>query len=117
MRIHFTVEGHIVATALLDYHDSAKDLAALLPVTLVLKDYEAVEKIADLPRALVTTGAPAGHAPHAGDLCYYAPWGNLAVFHQGAEFTPGLVRLGRLVTGLEALRQPGEVSARLIIAA
>ena len=35
----------------------------------------------------------------AGDLCYYAPWGNLAFFHSGYKYSSGLIRLGRLDEG------------------
>jgi hypothetical protein len=33
---------------------------------------------------LSTDGAPAGARPEAGDLTYYSPWGNLAVFIETA---------------------------------
>lgn len=39
-----------------------------------------LKKIADLPTKLTTQNAPHGYAGKAGDLTYYAPWGNLAFF-------------------------------------
>ena len=48
-----------------------------------------------------------GFKPSAGDLSCYAPWGNLAIFHKGFEYSSGLIRLGRLETGLEAMRRKG----------
>jgi hypothetical protein len=48
------------------------------------------------PRELDTSGAPDAATPKAGDLAYYAPWGNLALFYRDGQHSPGLVILGRL---------------------
>nr|WP_281843827.1 cyclophilin-like fold protein [Sinisalibacter aestuarii] len=55
------VDGvHLPAT--LDDTTAGRDFAALLPLELTLSDYHATEKIADLPRRLDTTDAPASYA-------------------------------------------------------
>ena len=113
MKIQMTSNGTVIATATLDNNESAREFAALLPLNLFLKDYAATEKIADLPGALSTKGAPAGYKPSAGDISYYAPWGNLAIFHQDFSFSSGLVRLGRLDSGLDAMRRPGPVTVKV----
>jgi hypothetical protein len=82
---------------------AARDFAALLPLTLTLSDYAETEKVSDLPRKLSTTGAPAGTAAKAGDINYYAPWGNLAIFYQDFRHSDGLVNLGRIESGMEKL--------------
>lgn len=107
MNLQFTSNGVVVATATLDDHDSARDFVTLLPLTLTFKDYAATEKIADLPRALTTHGALPAYIPVAGDLCFYAPWGNLAIFYGDGERSESLVRLGRLDSGLDAIRSIG----------
>jgi hypothetical protein len=112
-KILMSSEGRVVASATLDDNETARHFASLLPLRLVLKDYEATEKIADLPSALATSGAPAGYTPSAGDLSYYAPWGNLAIFHKGFEYSSGLIRLGRLDAGLEAMRHEGPLTVLL----
>lgn len=94
-------------TATLDDTPSTREFLAQLPMERVLQDYAETEKISDLPRRLTTEGAPDGYTPRAGDLAYYAPWGNLAIFHRDFRFSRGLVRLGRLDGGVEALRQAG----------
>ncbi|WP_346842398.1 cyclophilin-like fold protein [Metapseudomonas otitidis] len=94
-------------TATLDDTPSTREFLAQLPMEQVLQDYAETEKISDLPRRLTTEGAPDGYTPRAGDLAYYAPWGNLAIFHRDFRFSRGLVRLGRLEGGVEALRQAG----------
>ena len=88
MNIQLSADGQVIATATLDSHDSARDLAALLPLRVVFTDYAATEKIADLPRALTVQGTPCACTPLAGDICYYAPWGNLAVFYQNGPRSP-----------------------------
>lgn len=112
MKIHLHVDAQ-VATATLDDTAAARDFAALLPLTLTLKDYAVIERIADLPRKLSVTGAPAAHAPQAGELTYYAPWGNLAIFLDSNVRAQGLVRLGRVDTGLAALKRPGPFRVRI----
>ena len=92
---------------------SARDFAALLPLALTLDDYAATEKIATLPRKLSTEGAPAGTTPAEGDFAYYAPWGNLAIFLKPFRHSPGLVRLGRIESGLDSLRAPGPIAVRI----
>ena len=77
MNLRLTIDGRPV-TATLNDSAAARDFAALLPLTLNLSDFHETERIADLPRRLSTSGAPEGAEPKAGDLAYYAPWGNLA---------------------------------------
>lgn len=113
MKIQMSMDGIVIAMATLENHDSARHFAALLPLNLVLKDYAATEKVADLPAALPTKGAPAGYKPSAGDIAYYAPWGNLAIYYKDFDFSDGLIRLGRLDSGLAALRRPGPVAVRV----
>jgi hypothetical protein len=60
---------------------SARDLATMLPLDLVIDDFSTNEKIAYLPRKLTEEGSGPFSNEAAGDLCYYAPWGNLAFFH------------------------------------
>ncbi len=48
-----------------------------------------------------------------GDLCYYAPWGNLAMFHAPYRWSRGLIRLGRLDGGPAPLLVRGEYPLRV----
>jgi hypothetical protein len=110
MKIRLTIDGTLLA-ATLDDTAVARDFAALLPLTLTVEDYAATEKIADLPRKLSTAEAPAGSAAAAGDISYYAPWGNLALFYKSFRHSAGLVRLGQLdapESGIEVLRRTGD---------
>ena len=107
MKIRFTIDGKEFASATLRDNATARDFLALLPVTVTLEDYASTEKIAYLPRKLSTEGAPAGSDPSVGDIAYYAPWGNLAMFYKDAPYARGLLPLGRIDTSIEALRAAG----------
>ncbi|WP_253894857.1 cyclophilin-like fold protein [Corallococcus exercitus] len=112
MKIRLTV-GEKVLTATLRDNETARDFASLLPLTLTLKEYAATEKISDLPRKLTTKGAPPGTAASAGDISYYAPWGNLALFHRDFGHSSGLVTLGKLDGDVEVLKGPGPLEAKV----
>ena len=114
MKIRIDVEGTPISVTL-DDSEASGDFASLLPLTLTLEDYASTEKIADLPRKLSTTGSPPGTDARAGDGSYYAPWGNLALFYRPFEYSSGLVRLGRIESGIEALRGQGPLSAKIEI--
>lgn len=77
---------------------ATEDFINLLPLSLELKDYAASEKIVDLPQKLSTLNAPRGYAGQSGDITYYAPWGNLAIFYKDSTVgsANGLILLGKL---------------------
>ncbi|MFE6667340.1 cyclophilin-like fold protein [Streptomyces sp. NPDC057697] len=96
MDIRVTLDGQEVE-ATLNGSPAARDLASLLPLTLDLKDFHGTERIADLPRKLTTENAPEPQAPKTGDLTFYAPWGNLALFYKdGPSAFSDLLVLGHI---------------------
>ncbi|MEU1480400.1 cyclophilin-like fold protein [Streptomyces sp. NPDC001668] len=96
MDIRVTLDGHSVDATLND-SPAARDFVELLPLTLDLEDFHQTERIADLPRRLTTSGAPEPAAPKPGDLTYYAPWGNLALFYRdGDSANADLLILGHI---------------------
>ncbi|MEZ4385335.1 MAG: cyclophilin-like fold protein, partial [Nannocystaceae bacterium] len=52
-------DGEALSATLVD-SAATRDLLALLPLTLHLRDYAGTEKVSELPRRLSTEGAPAG---------------------------------------------------------
>ena len=102
MNIRMTIASRIITARLEDNH-SARDFFAMLPLTLPIEDYAETEKIAYLPRKLTTLHAPKGIDPGVGDLTYYAPWGNLAIFYRDFGYSTGLIKLGRIESGLSHL--------------
>ncbi|WFU10318.1 cyclophilin-like fold protein [Rhizobium sp. CB3090] len=85
---------------------------SMLPLDLMIEDYSMNEKMAYLPRKLAVQGTEAFADESVGDLCYYAPWGNLVFFHAGYRYSRGLVRLGRLDGGAAPLLTRGKFPLR-----
>ena len=112
VKIRVTIDGTAFSATLSD-NPTAKHFLSLLPLTVTLEDYAATEKIAYLPKKLATAGSPAGSEPSVGHIAYYAPWGNLALFYKDASYARGLIPLGRLESGVEALRKPGPLKATI----
>jgi hypothetical protein len=106
MKIRIHVDGARL-TATLDDTAASRDFVSLLPLTLTLDDYNGTEKISDLPKKLSTKDAPAGIDPSVDDITYYSPWGNLAIFYKDFAYSRGLVKLGRIDSGIEAFDRPG----------
>ena len=45
------------------------------------------------------------------DVTFYAPWGNIAIFYREFRLSRGLVRFGRITSGIEKLAaMPGDFS-------
>lgn len=95
-------------TATLEDNPSARDLLSMVPFDLKISDYATNEKIAYLPRKLTEDGSGRFDGEAVGDLCYYAPWGNLAMFHGPYRWSRGLIRLGHLDQGAKPLLVRGE---------
>lgn len=112
MKIKIKV-GEKEATAALNDSEAARDFVSLLPLTLTLEDYAKTEKVSDLPKRLSTKDAPSGSDPDVGDIAYYAPWGNLAIYYKDFGYSDGLVILGRIDGGMEIFNAPGSVKATI----
>lgn len=101
--------GEQVMTATLEGNPSARDFASMLPLRdLTIDNYADNEKISVLPRKLIEDGSGPFGNEHPGDLCYYAPWGNLAFFHAGYRWSRGLIRLGRIDGSFTPLLKRGQ---------
>ncbi|MBT2621235.1 cyclophilin-like fold protein [Chryseobacterium sp. ISL-6] len=72
--------GSRTLTATLDDNPTTRDFIALLPLMVKLDDYASSEKIFYPSKKLSTQNAPAGTDPNLGDITYYGPWGNIAIF-------------------------------------
>jgi len=105
--------GDKLAEAVLHDNPTSLDFAALLPLTLTLRDYNNTEKVSDLSKRLTTQSAPNGYAASVGDLTYYAPWGNLALFYKNFTYATGLVSLGKITSGMEAFNTKEAVIVKI----
>jgi len=93
--IRITV-GDRTFTAQLGDNPTARDLVDQLPLTLRFRDFNRVEKIAELPRPLTMDGVPPGDDPEVNDIGYYAPSGDLVLYYGDVGYFKGIVRIGRL---------------------
>jgi hypothetical protein len=96
---------------------TARDLIAQLPLTLTFRDFNSVEKIAQLPRKLSMDGVPAGDDPFPRDIGYYNPSGNLVFYYDEVGYFTGIVRLGQFDGSMDAISsQTGTFTARIELA-
>lgn len=112
MQIKITIENTELTATLIE-SKTTRDFIALLPLTVTLEDYAGTEKISYLPKPLSTEDAPSGIDPSVGDITYYAPWGNMAIFYNDFGYSSGLVLLGKIDGDMEALNVPGPVTVTI----
>jgi hypothetical protein len=65
---------------------------------LRFRDFNRVEKIAELPRPLTMEGVPAGADPEINDIGYYAPSRDLVLYYGDVGYFNRIVRIGHLRT-------------------
>lgn len=92
----------------LNGNDAAKDFASKLPLRLKFENFGSTERISYLPNSLNLGSAPRSCDPKKGDMTYYVPWGNLAVFVRDFRPANDLVPLGKLSPeALKAIQESG----------
>ena len=113
MRIRMEFVDHSF-TATLEDNPSARDLVSMLPLNeLKIGDYGNNEKISYLPRKLTERGSSRFDNEAPGDLCYYAPWGNLVFYYAKYGWSHGLIRLGRIDGSFAPLLTRGDFPLRI----
>jgi hypothetical protein len=114
-KLIITVEADVIDATLID-NATTRDFIKMLPMSIDLKDYAATEKIYDLPERLSSEGAPSGAAASVGDITYYAPWGNIALFYKDFPYSAGLIKLGKIDNNIALLKKAGRIKAWFEIA-
>lgn len=93
---------------------AANALYDMLPLELTFEDFNGIEKIAYMDNELPTEGEPDEFDPDVGDLCLYAPWGNLSIFYKDFRNSNGLISLGHIDSGMEVIaNMQGDFSVTL----
>ena len=111
------IVGDTVLTGRLWDNATARDLIAQLPLTLTFRDFNGVEKIAQLPRKLSMDGVPAGDDPLPRDIGYYAPSGDVVFYYDDVGYFTGIVRIGQFDGSVDAIvSQTGDFTARIELA-
>ena len=114
MKIQIKVKDAVLRATLLD-SEAARDFASLLPLSLPMNDLFRREKYGELPRA-ISEGGKRTHTYEVGDIAYWRPGPDVAIYyrHDGQRIPePGIVVLGRIDSGVEALDRPGSVNVTI----
>ena len=113
-RVRITIGTKSIEATLAD-SEAARDFASLLPITLPMYDLFRREKFALLPRAISEQGKRT-HDYAVGTIGYWPPGPDVAIFYrQDGERIPdpGLIVLGKIKAGVEALNVPGAIRATI----
>ena len=113
-RVRITIGTKSIEATLAD-SEAARDFASLLPITLPMNDLFRREKFAHLPRAISEQGTRTHHYA-VGTIGYWPPGPDVAIFYrQDGERIPdpGLIVLGKINVGVEALNVPGAIRATI----
>jgi hypothetical protein len=115
VRITMTVGGRVATASLADTR-AGRRLAAMLPFTVDMQDPFGQAKSGPLPSALPVAGTAREFHPVTGAIYYWPDGGDLAVFYDSfgqAVPPPGLVHLGSVDTGLDAIASRGDVTVTI----
>lgn len=93
-KIKLTFEGNEIY-ALINNSKAGNDFLSLLPLNVKAEDFNSTEKIFYLSKKLNIENEPDGITSKAGDITYYAPWGNIAIFYKNFRYSNNLIYLGR----------------------
>ena len=106
-KLRMIVDGQEISITLYDT-PAANALYDMLPLDLNFEDFNGIEKISYLSQELPTEGEPDGCDPDVGDLCLYAPWGNLSIFYQDFRYSDSLIMLGHIDSGMDVISEIDE---------
>ena len=114
MQIRLKVGDKEITATLMD-SETTRDFIALLPMTLTMNDLFRREKFAHLPRA-ISEGGPRKKTYEVGEVIYWSPGPDVAIFyrHDGQSIpSPGIIVIGKIDSGMEALNVPGSVKVTI----
>ena len=114
MKINIKISGKTLTATLAD-NPTARDFVSLLPLKISMNDLFGREKYNDLPRAISETG-PGTHGYHVGDIAYWSPDHQLAVYYRQDDQTipsPGVILVAKMDAGIEAFQVPGPVKVTI----
>jgi hypothetical protein len=114
MKINIRISGKTLTATLAD-NPTARDFVSLLPLKVSMNDLFGREKYGDLPRAISETGLRT-HRYHIGDIAYWSPAHQLAVYYRQDNQTiplPGAIPVAKIDSGIKAFQVPGSVKVTI----
>ncbi len=101
IKFHLNNTNKDIVIKLMNNTPSARNFALQMPMNLKFQKYGDNEQISYLETKLTTDNSSQGFTPRRGDLCYYAPWGNIALFTKDGNFSHGLIKIGEVQEGMQ----------------
>ena len=117
MKIKLTIKDQVLTATLKD-NKTAQDFVSLLPFTLSMNDLFSREKFGHLPRA-ISDGGERSYSYEVGQIVYWSPGPDVAIFYRDdhqAIPDPGIIAIGKLDSGVEALNVEGSVKVTIELA-
>jgi alkylhydroperoxidase/carboxymuconolactone decarboxylase family protein YurZ len=117
MKIRLRIEDTAITATLIE-SKTTQDFISLLPITLTMNDLFGREKYGHLPRELSEGGART-HSYEIGEVVYWSPGPDLAIFYRHdrqAIPDPGIIVIGKLDSGVEALSVDGSIKVTIELA-
>ncbi len=117
MKIKIRIGAKFLTATLAD-NATARDFAAVLPLTVSMKDLFGREKYGDLPKALSEKGLRQ-KTYKVGEIAYWSPAKQFAVYyHQDGESipSPGIIPIATIDDGAEAFNVSGSVKVTIELA-
>jgi len=117
MKIHLKLNGQVIPATLAD-NATAREFAAMLPLTITMHELFRREKFGALPSPVSAAGTQTAIC-EPGDMICWAPGPDLAIFHRrdGQPTRGAFHRLGRLDFGADAFAAPGPLEVAIELAA
>jgi hypothetical protein len=115
VKIHITVNEDRVLTATMADNQTARDFLSLLPLTVKMDDLFGREKYGHLPKPL-SNKSDRSDTYEIGQIAYWSPGPDIAIYyHQDGDKipSPGIIVVGRIDSGVEALKVPGSVNVKI----
>lgn len=117
MKVRLRIGAETLMATLID-NDTSRDFVSLLPLTMTMKDLFGREKYGRLSRALIDSGDHV-FSYEVGQVIYWSPGPDLAVYYRqdGERIpSPGIVVIGTIDSGVEALNAPGSLQVMIELA-
>jgi len=114
MKIRLTVNDKIILATMID-SKTTREFISLLPLTLSMNDLFRREKYAHLPKTISTAGKRS-FTYAVGDIAYWSPGPDVAIYYRQDHEripTPGIIVIGKIDSGVEALDSAGSVKVTI----
>lgn len=113
MKVHLVLNDKVIEATLAD-NDTAREFAAMLPMTITMHDMFRREKFGALPKAISDRGTST-QSYEIGDMICWSPGPDLTIFHghDGQKISGAIQVLGRIDAGIEAFQEPGPIEVRI----